>query len=155
MGTEKKFRYFLSSDNLKKYCRKAVWKVSNRNHKQNGAVSNRSRINRLKYNAVNARINNYYGTICPNRNNSCYDTNRARYRVDIALPNLVNLLLVKLIKNYLVILITLVLNLIDISVNYVFPVFQPLDKPPPTNGLISSYYQNNFCYLIPIQNIMF
>jgi len=145
MGAEKKFRYFLSSDNLKKYCRKAVWKISNRNHKQNGAVSNRSRINRLKYNAVNARINNYHGAICQNRNNSCYDKNLARYRVDIAPPKSCKPFTSKTNKklscnpDY-----TGTEPIPDISVNYVFPVFQPLDKPPPTNGLISSYYQNNF-----------
>jgi hypothetical protein len=145
MGGKNSLRYFLSNDKTKMYCRKAIWKVTNRNHNQNGAVSNRSRINRLKYNAINARIDNYYGGICQNRNNTCYDKNFARYRVDIAPPKKCKPYTSKENKK-------LRCNPeykpkeedMDISLNYIFPVFKPLDKPPPTNGLISSYYQNDF-----------
>ena len=68
------------------YCRNATYKARNRNHQTNGAVSNRARINRLKYNSINARIVGNYGASCPNRNNSCYDKNLPRFRVDIEKP---------------------------------------------------------------------
>ncbi|RZD39525.1 MAG: hypothetical protein CXT73_07540 [Methanobacteriota archaeon] len=76
--------YNTNNDYIK--CNKSIFKKRNFAHNTNGAISYRSRINRLKYNAINARKVANYGSNCVNRNNKCYDNDLPRHMVDIAKP---------------------------------------------------------------------
>ena len=133
-----------SSNNKVMYERCAVYKKHNRNHSTNGAVSHRSRINRLKYNAVTARIVANYGAKCNNRNKNCYDSNHPRFKVDISKPTPCKPFTSKENKkltcrsNY-----TGEMGEDPPTPTYVFPKFEPLTVPPPSFGLTSNWYQNN------------
>ena len=125
-------------------CRRATYKVRNRNHACNGAVSGRARINRLKYNAVTARIVSNYKSFCPGRNNNCYDENLARYRVDISRPKPCKSFSDKIGRkfscnpNY-----TKQVNIEDINILYTYPKYEYNATPPPLNGLATLHYFNN------------
>ena len=137
-----------SNNNIIK-CHTATYKKSNYGHDKYGAVSQRSRINRLKYNAVKARIlTPKVG--CDNYNKNCYDDNLARYRVDISKPPICNPKTIFNKSNH-----TNKKVVCDPAytgpkyeekpqVTYIFPVYQPRKEPPPENGLPSDYYHNNY-----------
>ena len=132
------------SNNRVMYKRCATYKKGNRNHSTYGAVSHRQRINRLKYNAVTARIVANYGSTCKNRNKNCYDSNDPRFRVDIAKPPSCKPYTSRENKR-----LTCRPDYTgDIESDpptpvYVFPKFEPLTVPPPTFGLESNWYQKN------------
>lgn len=133
-----------NNNNNVMYKRCATFKKKNRNHGTNGAVSHRQRINRLKYNAVTARIVANYGTKCNNRNRNCYDENKPRFKVDIARPppckpftNRENKRLTCR-PDY-----TGDKEITADDLTYVFPKFEPLVIPPPSFGLESNWYQKN------------
>lgn len=132
------------SNNKILYQRCATFKKANRNHSTYGAVSQRQRINRLKYNAVTARIIANYGSTCSNRNKNCYDSNHPKFRVDIAKPppckpytNRDNKRLTCR-PNY-----TGDVDVETPTLTYTFPKFEPLTVPPPSFGLESNWYQKN------------
>jgi len=131
-------------------CNKTTFKKRNFSHNQMGAVSHRSRINRLKYNAVHARKVANYGSTCSNRNRNCYDDNKPKHLVDIAkplkcTPKTLHDKLRRRNKK-----ITCDPNYTGEeedttpTINYVFPKFQPQRQPPPENGLPSTFYHNNY-----------
>lgn len=130
-------------------CHTATYKKSNYGHDKYGAVSQRSRINRLKYNAVKARLLTPKVN-CDNYNKKCYDDDLARYRVDIKKPPICNPKTIFNKSNH-----TNKKLVCDPGytgpkyedkpqITYVFPVFQPRREPPPDNGLQSDYYHNNY-----------
>ena len=133
-----------ASNNKVMYERCAVYKKHNRNHSTNGAVSHRSRINRLKYNAVTARIVANYGAKCNNRNKNCYDSNKPRFKVDIAKPSPCKPFTSR--ENKKLTCRSDYQGSVDgdsPTLTYIFPKYQPLTVPPPTFGLKSNWYQNN------------
>lgn len=138
----------VSNNNIIK-CHTATYKKSNYGHDTYGAVSQRSRINRLKYNAVKARLLTPKVN-CDNFNKKCYDDDLARYRVDIKKPAICNPKTIFNKSNH-----TNKKLVCDPEytgpkyedkpqITYVFPVFQPKREPPPENGLQSDYYHNNW-----------
>jgi hypothetical protein len=132
------------SNNKIMYCRKATYKARNRNHHTTGAVSNRARLNRLKYNSVNARIVGNYGATCSNRDKNCYDSNLPRYRVDISKPKPCKKYSDKIgrkfscpdtyTKNF---------QEEDINILYTYPKYEYNATPPPLNGLRTLHYFND------------
>jgi len=132
------------SNNKVMYCRTATYKIRNRNHQSNGAVSNRARLNRLKYNAVNARIESNYGAYCPNRNNNCYENNLPRYRVNIDKPKpCKNFSDNTGRKNSCSSTYTKNNQVEDIDILYTFPKYKYDVTPPPLNGLKTLHYFND------------
>jgi hypothetical protein len=132
------------SNNKIMYQRCATFKKGNRNHSTYGAVSQRQRINRLKYNAVTARVVANYGATCNNRNRNCYDSNDPRFRVDISKPAPCKPYTSRENKR----LICRPDYTGDIETEpptptYVFPKFEPLTIPPPAFGLESNWYHKN------------
>ena len=132
------------SNNKVMPCRRATYKVRNRNHACNGAVSARARINRLKYNAVTARIVSNYKSFCPGRNNDCYDEHLPSFRVDISKPKPCKSYSDKIGRkftcnpNY-----TKQINIEDINILYTYPKYEYNASPPPLNGLATLHYFNN------------
>jgi len=132
------------SNNKVLYQRCATFKKANRNHSTYGAVSQRQRINRLKYNAVTARIVANYGATCNNRNKNCYDSNDPRFRVDITKPPPCKPYTSR--ENKRLICRPDYTGDIDAEPQqpiYIFPKFEPLTIPPPSFGLESNWYQKN------------
>ena len=131
-------------------CNKSIFKKSNLSHNQMGAVSHRSRINRLKYNAIKARKVANYGSTCNNRNKNCYDDNRPKHLVDIAKPIKCTPKTLHDKIRHRNKKITCDPNYVGEeedtppTVTYVFPTFQPQRQPPPENGLSSTFYHNNY-----------
>jgi|UniRef100_A0A6C0ALW9 hypothetical protein len=148
--------YNSNNDYIK--CRQSSFKKRNQSHWTNGAVSHRSRLNRLKYNAINARKNSNYGANCPNRNNNCLDNNLAPHRVNIAKPmkcshktfhDKIRHRNKKLTcdPNY-----TGDPEDVEPNVTYIFPKFIPQRQPPPENGLLSTFYHNNYITSFSLYN---
>ena len=132
------------SNNKIMYQRCATFKKANRNHSTYGAVSQRQRINRLKYNAVTARIVANYGATCNNRNKNCYDSNHPRFKVDIAKPPSCKPYTSR--ENKRLICRPDYTGDVDAEIptlTYTFPKFEPLTVPPPSFGLESNWYQKN------------
>lgn len=138
-----------NSNNKVLPCHRITYKKSNYSHDTFGAVSQRNRINRLKYNAVNARLLTPKVN-CDNYNSKCYDDNLARYRVDIAKPPSCNTRTIFNKKNFTNKKVSCDPNykgpaeIEKPQVTYIFPKYIPQRMPPPENGLPSDYYHNQY-----------
>jgi hypothetical protein len=133
------------SNNKVLYCRKATYKKKNRNHNCNGAVSARARLNRLKYNSVDARIINNYGYKCSNRSKNCYDDNLPKFKVDINTSKRTYKLKYhdKKGRKFSCNPTYKKKEEEDINIIYKYPSFQYDSTPPPVNGLKTLYYFND------------
>lgn len=138
-----------NSNNKVLECHTITYKKSNYNHDTFGAVPQRNRINRLKYNAINARILTPK-QMCESFNNRCHDENLARYRVDISKPPYCNKKTIFNRKNHTNKKISCNSDYTGPKeqetpqVTYIFPKFIPQRQPPPENGLPSDYYHNQY-----------
>jgi hypothetical protein len=148
--------YNSNADYIK--CNKSTFKSRNYSHNTNGAVSHRSRINRLKYNAIKARKVSNYGSNCANRNKNCYDNDLPRHMVDIAKPifcrskTLYDKIRHRNKKISCDPAYTGEEEPTTPSVTYIFPSFQPQRQPPPENGLLSTYYHNTYINSFSLYN---